>query len=193
MDSHIFFFFFFPFPVSFVHNSNKINSLLLQKMLPNLTHQQRMPGAKICSVLLFIRVRLQASCHSREQPGFPLTIYQNPENTCFGDLACLSGNKHPCAEKSGAPRQPHPCGCLWMMTPVDAENSFVPSSSLELSCIPDPPDLMRRCSGVEWPGGNKAGTCPALFWMQKCRCSPKLGCCQKRWEQPGTERRQRSA
>lgn len=45
--THLFFFFFFsPFsPVSFVHHSNKINSLL-QTMLPNLTHQQRKPGAK---------------------------------------------------------------------------------------------------------------------------------------------------
>lgn len=161
-------------------------------MLPNLTHQQRMPGAKICSILLFIHVRLQASCHSREQPGFALTIYQKPEKTCLGDLARLSDNKHPCAEKSGAHRQLRPRGCDWMMTPVDAENSFVPSSSLELSCIPDPPwfnkEMVRR--GV--PGGNKAGTCPAPFWMQNCRCSPKLGCCLKRWEQPCTERRQQS-
>lgn len=75
MSSHILFLPFFP-TVSLIHNSSKINSLLFQMMLPNLTHQQRRPGAKICSILLSFCVRLQASCHSREQPGFLWKSYQ---------------------------------------------------------------------------------------------------------------------
>lgn len=74
--THPFFFFHFFPTVSFIHNSSKINSLLFQMMLPNLTHQQRRPGAKICSILPSFCVRLQASCHSREQPGFLWKIYQ---------------------------------------------------------------------------------------------------------------------
>jgi len=107
----------FPPPVSFVHNSHKINSLL-QRMLPNLTHQQRMPGAKICSILL--RYSFVSGCKLAVTPESSQDFFGPSTKNCSirngsGDLVCLRDSKPPCTERSRAHLQLHPHRCHWMI------------------------------------------------------------------------------
>lgn len=126
MDSHILFFFSLPpTPVSFVHNSNKINPLLLQMMLPNLTHEQRRPGAKICSILLCYSFvwgcKLAVTPQSSQVFFGPSTKNCSIRKGTFRWPGMSNRQRAFTPEKRRAHLQLHPHGCHWTI-PSDAES-----------------------------------------------------------------------
>lgn len=113
--------FFSPFLplVSFVHHSNKINSLFLQMMLPKLTHQWRRLGAKICSILLYSS--FMSGCKLAVTPEssqffFGPSTKNGIIRKCPGDLVCLRDNEPP------SQRTEHTSSCIPVASLNDAES-----------------------------------------------------------------------
>lgn len=132
IDSHILFSPFFLPPVSFVHNSNKINSLFFS---PNDAAKVNTSAEKAWSknlfhlAMLFIHVRLQSSCHSGEQPVFLWAIYQKWHHQKMFWWPGMSKRQRALFAESRAHQHLHPCAVTeWLPGMLKAE--LCPSSLL---------------------------------------------------------------